>query len=215
MRKQSLTGWLAVLLVTIIVSAGCHPGNVNDITELDVVATFFIEDTDFGTYATYAMEDTLYNMNVLADPSLDDDLNRRYDADIIAQVKAEMADLGYALVDTGTGEDLRIALGAFLTEGTLLYSYIPWGGGGYNGRWYPAWGTVDFSQGTLQIFLADWDTRDPATGELDVIWTGNCLGVLEDSSNITRLSNMISQAYAQSPYLAAAPAPKHAGEVPR
>ena len=215
MRKQSLTGWLAVLLVTIIVSAGCHPGDVDDITELDVVATFFMEDADFGAYATYAMEDTLYNMNVLEDPTLEDDLNRRYDAAIIAQVKDEMAALGYALVDTGTGEDLRIALGAFLTEGTLLYSYIPWGGGGYNGRWYPAWGTIDFTQGTLQIFLADWDTRDPATGELDVIWTGNCLGVLQDSSTGTRLSNMISQAFGQSPYLEAAPDTTHNGGEPR
>ncbi len=59
MRKQSLSGWLGVLLVTVVVGAGCHPGDVNNISELDVVATFYTEGADFGTFANYAMDDTI------------------------------------------------------------------------------------------------------------------------------------------------------------
>lgn len=201
-RRQSTAGWLALLLLIGMVGVGCHPGEVDDIDDLNVVATFYSEDAPFGTYMTYAMDDTIYNLNVLDDPSATDDLDRQYDAAIIAQVKSEMESLGYAEVDTGTTEDIRLGLGAFTTNGTLAWMSFPWWGGS-PGHWWPSWNTVNYTQGTLQIFMADWRDYDPGTGEVEPIWTASCMGVLQDSSTGTRVSTLISQAYDQSPYLEA------------
>jgi hypothetical protein len=214
MRKFTLVGALAALLLTVIVGTGCHPGDVDGIADLDIVATFYSEDAPFGTYMTYAMDDTIYNLAVLEDPSLNDDLDRRNQDVVYAQIRSEMDKLGYAEVDTGTGEDLRIGLGAVTVEGRLLYSYYPWWG--YSpGYWYPSWGSIDYTQGTLQIFMADWGNRDPDTGEIDPVWTGSCVGILENSSNASRLESMITQAFAQSPYLKAATPAKSTAEVLR
>ena len=89
MPKRTLAGWLALLTVAVLGGAGCHPGDVDDIGELDVVVTFYDESVDFGAFATYAMEDTIYNLAVLADPEEEDTLDRRFDADILAQVEAD------------------------------------------------------------------------------------------------------------------------------
>jgi len=214
MRMRSLAGWLAVLTLTVLVGAGCHPGEIDEIAELDIVVTFYDETVDFGAFGTYAMEDTIYNLNVLQDPGEEDTLDRRFDAQIIAQVKAEMADRGYALADTSSATDLRIGLGAFDTPGTLVYANLPWWGGS-SGRWWPSWGSTDFTEGTLVVLLADWAGRDPATGEFDPLWTGGLDGVLEESraNTSTRLENGIAQMYRQSPYLKSNVTELEPGEV--
>jgi hypothetical protein len=206
MRTRSLAAWPILLPLVMLAGVGCHPGDVNNIQELDVVATFYEESAPFGTYLSYAMEDTIYNLKVLEDPAEDDDLDRRHDDEIIQQIKDEMARLGYALVDTGTTEDLRLGLGAVRAQGSAYWLSYPWWG--YSpGYWWPSWNSVDFETGSLQIFLADWKNRDEAAGEIDPIWSANANGVLDSSTNADRLSGLISQAFAQSAYLAAAPSP--------
>ncbi len=214
MRTRSLAGWLALLTMTVLVGAGCHPGEINEISELDIVATFYDETVDFGAFQTYAMEDTIYNLHVLQDPTAEDNLDRRFDAEIIAQVKSEMAARGYALVDTSEAHDLRLGLGAWDTPGSLVYSTMPWWGGS-SGYWWPSWGSVDFTKGTLLVLLADWANRDPVSGEFDPIWTGGLDGVLEESGSntATRLERGISQMYIQSPYLQSNVTKVDTGEV--
>ena len=214
MRTRTVAGWLALVTLTVLLGAGCHPGDINDINELDIVATFYDETVDHGAFATYAMADTIYNLNVLQDPSEEDKLDRRFDAEIIAQVKAEMGARGYALVDTAMTHELRIGLGAFDTAGTLVYSSIPWWGGS-SGAWWPSWNTTDFTQGTLVVLLADWAGRDQSTGEFDSIWTGALDGILEESRSSTaaRIESGISQMYIQSPYLESRVTKVDPGEV--
>ena len=211
MRTRSLAVWLAPLTLMVLVAAGCHPGDIGDVEELDVVVTFYAQDVDFASFATFAMEDTVYNLAVLQDPGLDDELDRRFDAEIIAQVKSELQARGYALVDTSEAHDLRVGLGAMTVEGTLLYSYFPWWG--YSpGYWYPSWGSVDFTKGSLLVFLVDWQGRDEQQQELDPIWVGGLDGVLDGGDPDARLEAGIGQMFVQSPYLQAA-AKQADGEV--
>lgn len=203
MRIRTLAAWPALLTLVVLIGTGCHPGEISEVEELDVVITFYDQETDFGAYATFAMEDTIYNLAVLQDPGLDDELDRRHDDDIIAQVKSELQARGYALVDTSEVHDLRVGLGAMTKEGTLLYSYFPWWGY-YPGHWYPSWGSVDFTKGTLLVFLVDWQGRDEEAEEVDPIWVGGLDGVLEGASSLgPRLESGIGQMFVQSPYLRA------------
>ncbi len=189
---------LALLAAVALVSLGCHPGNINDLSETDIVATQYTEGVDFGAFLTYAMEDTIYDMEELEDPNYPSDLERTHDAQIIALVKSEMAAIGYQLLPEDSTEepDLRIGLGAGTKEGTIYYS---WGGYYY----YGGYGRVDYTVGTLFIFMADWSTRDQEEETIDVIWTAGIDGVLEDSvSRMTdRINRDIPQAFTQSPYL--------------
>jgi hypothetical protein len=204
MTKRPLAALLFLLGGTLLLGTGCHPGDVNEVSELDVAATFYAQDADFGAYLTYAMEDTIYDLDEISgeDPGYESDLDRRFDAEMLEQVQTELANRGYQRVALDGDPDLRVGMGALTREGELFYTYYPWWGY-HPGYWYPAWGSVDFTAGSVFIFMADWVNRDPENEEVDPIWTGSIAGVLESSATATRerIERGLNQVFAQSPYL--------------
>lgn len=192
---------LVLLAAVAFFSLGCYPETRDDVSEMDIVATQYDENVDFGVYLTYAMEDTIYDLAELDDPTYPSDLDRTFQDMIIALVKSEMAEVGYQLLPEDSTEepDLRIGLGAVTVEGSLYYTW-----GGYYG-YYGYYGRVDYTIGTLMIMMADWATQDEDEGTVDVIWTAGIDGVLEDSTSrmSDRINRAIPQAFTQSPYLGA------------
>jgi len=190
---------LGLLATIAFVSLGCHPGNISDLSETDIVATHYDETVDYGAYLTYAMEDTIYDMAELEDPDYPSDLDRTHQALVISLVKEQMASVGYQLLPEDSTEepDLRIGLGAVTRDGTIYYGW-----GGYYWYW-GYYGRIDYTVGTLVILMADWETRDEDEDTVDVIWTAGIDGVLDESTSRMRdrINRAIPQAFTQSPYL--------------
>lgn len=208
MRLRATARWTTLLLPLTLLAAGCHPGSVEDVAELDLVVTWHDPAAEFGVYVTYALADTIYDLAELEDPTHESDLDRRHDEDILAQVAAGFDALGYLRVDPDVEEpDLRVGVGATTREGTAFYSYYPWWGYDSSYPWYPAVGSVDFTAGSLFLLLADWENRDPEAETVPLLWMGAAQGVIESSamSMAERIERAIDQMFSQSPYLGATP----------
>jgi hypothetical protein len=199
-------------LVALVALAACHPGEVSNLSETDVVLTVFDSEANFGAMTEYAMPDTVYEIqdSEAMDPQWDHDS----DAVILAAVRSNMDALGYTEVDTsrigsGNPPDLVMIVRAITAQNYLLYSWYPWypGWGGWGGfrPWYPpVTETVPFRSGTIQMELIDVARSDTADSLLTVGWIGTLNGVAEGTTAEVeaRVGAAIDRAFAQSPYLA-------------
>ncbi len=97
----------------------------------------------------------------------------------------------------------------------ISYGWGPWFGWGYSPG-YPCcgpgygWGypwapvsTVSYAVGTLLITMMDPSRPDNGVDTAPVLWVAAINGLLEDSTSgiVTRITNLIGQAFDQSPYL--------------
>jgi len=204
MKKFGLTSMLVMLVA-------CYPGDVNSITELDVVMTRYATDYNFGTVTRFTMPDTIIHINT-DDPSAID-IPRDNDDETLAKVRQNLLALGWAEVDWddaagGDPVDVAILSLATATENTQWWvSYPPggcwyypcWGWGWY---WPPVYGSTSYDAGTYFMVMTDATSLAPADTAQGV-WGGAVNGVLSSSgaSNYQRLLNGIDQAFTQSPYL--------------
>jgi hypothetical protein len=203
MRPSPRAGLLALAPIILAMIAGCHPGSVDDVAELDAVITLHDQDAAFGSFVTYAMEDSIYNLEQLLDDTVEDELARAHDDTMIALVHANLLDLGYQRVDLAEDPDVRLGMGAFTQEGTYAYWYYPWWPGYEPDDRYPVWDTVDFTKGTLVVIMADWANRNPEAGEFHPVWVGAIDGISEsdDAAMAGRIHAAMTRMFDQSPYL--------------
>jgi hypothetical protein len=191
--------------------AACYPGSISDIGEADLVVTVYDTAFDFSSAPTYFMQDTIVRVG----EGEDSDIDRSYDAQILARVATELAALGYERLSDTSGEtpDLFVALGANSSTyswwvGGCYWCYYPgypgyipgWGGGYYPG--YP-WGGYggSYSTGSLAIMMVE---SVPSTGEeIPARWGAIINGLLSSSTANTaaRALSLVGQAFEQSPYL--------------
>ena len=215
------TGWhigtlrfpklIVVLLLGGLVLVSCYPGDIENIAELDTVATLFDDSYLFSQDSTYSMPDTVYHLcEVLSSPPSDCiPLSRTNDQLILNTVRARMTDYGWTLVpgdDSQGVPDVRVVVVALGSETTSWYAWYPWNPWYGGGWWYPpVWTPVSYSKGTLAINMAIADSMItvPEGEAVPVVWTGVMNGGLGTSptSSRSRIENGINQAYMQSPYL--------------
>jgi hypothetical protein len=186
-----------------IVLLGCYPQGPEYVDDLDVVLTYFNDDYDFASKQTYARPDKIVkitgNLRDGEDPVFIPDATA---ALILAQIDANMQDLGYQKVDVSADADLLLAPAAWETTTIVYwYDYWYWWWGGY----YPGWGyypgyVSSYSTGTLIMSLID-PAMVGANGNPVVQWTGAMNGLLTKSYNASRVNKAIDQAFDQSPYL--------------
>jgi len=208
---------LAVPLVGLLALAACHPGDVGNVSELDLVVTNNDKSVDFGSFATYALPDTVFDLADLIEDG-GEDWNGEFDAHILAEFVRNIEARGYARVapEIVGGEptwpqgepDLLAVIGGLKTKG-YLYSY--WWGGGY--PWYPGWGyyppypsVYEYEQGTIVVNLLDYQSRDEDAEVFAGVWQAVLNGVASGSSSTSirgRITSGMNQAFTQSPYLAA------------
>ena len=203
---------MAALAVGVLSS--CYPDYNLSPTDYDVVLTKYDPATNFVTYGTYAMPDTIVHLSAdTTGPNAGTDvrLSRKYDKEIIARVKQEMSDLGYSLVpgpiDTTNPPSVVVVLTA--TASTTLYSYYYYPyygyGWGYWGWYYPPYVSYgSYSTGTFMMTMID--PRKPASGlgakVFTTVWFAGLNGLLNaTSAPLDRLYERIDQAFEQSPYL--------------
>ena len=201
--------------------AACYPGEIDSSAQTDLVITFHQEGADFQANQTFSMPDTIVDVSVAA--GADSSLNHDHDAEILARIQQELEALGYTRVDSTVQANVVVLVSGITVENHVYYSYpwYPywgwWGGWGpysygvgstYYYPWYPVY-TTDFTSGSLFITMIDPDVAPPDTsqGPGVAIWGAVVNGMLEgtDPEILARISNSLSQAFDQSPYLAVVP----------
>jgi hypothetical protein len=212
--KQSVSMIRAVLIISGLANAlllwSCYPdGGFTDVGDYDLIVTQYDPEIDFTAYQTYVMPDSVIH---IVDEADEDEISHEFDDQILAEVRDNMANIGYASVDTSQNPDLTLLVYVTSTERTG-WAYVP-GYGGYWGWWgyYPPyWGPgyggwavpYEYTTGTLAMEMIDNSTYNAADSTYQAVWGAGIFGMLEDTdTNIKyRLTRDIDQAYNQSPYL--------------
>jgi hypothetical protein len=192
--------------------ASCYPGDVTDVSQLDVVITAHDDKADFKAFSTFALPDTV--IEVIADSSSYVPISHDYDDEIVNRVRSNFEARGYVHEpDPETNPpDALVLVAAGASNSTYVYydwwSYWGWYYPGYPGwGWYypPSVSVVSYDQGTLFITLVDVRDPDSGTKKFPVAWAAAIRGLLEGTSTQihSRLDTNIDRAFTQSPYLQA------------
>jgi hypothetical protein len=202
--------WLAGLMITVtlgaLVMAACYPGDINSVTELDIVVTQFDSTHVWVTSSTFFLRDTVYHIEDTADASNNIPLSRAHDSVIIAETRSGMVGYGYVETTDSLAANYIVAVSAAAFKVTTVNVWYPWYPCCYGGwGWYypPVASVSSYESGTLYIDQFDIQNADSVNQVIPVPWLGRMNGVLGTSASTTqsRLINGIRQAYAQSPYL--------------
>ena len=201
---------IPMVAIAVLAMWGCYPGSVT-VSELDTVLTLFDDEEDFQRFTTFHLADTIV---VIGDD--DNEVDHKYDDDILNEVRQNMLDLGYEERDQIEGTD--VVLLVEYSRSDLLVGWNPcpgcwcgywcwypgWPWYGYN-PYYP-WGGVVYSYPVGTVFITMFDN----TGEeppMDMVapapWTAAFNGLIQgsDSQILQRIERAIDQAFDQSPYL--------------
>ena len=211
---------LPVLAGALLLFASCYPGEVTSVAQIDIVVTTHDDTVNFQSFTTYDLYEMVVHIDFDTLSPSDSLLDRSFDALILAEVRAGIEALGYVEeTDPGTTPpDVVLLVGAIAVENTAYFSYgwwpyyggYPyWGGCCYGPGWgwgYPSGGvgSVSYDVGTLVITMLDPDRPTNPDTEIDtapVLWLAAINGILTGSGQAVRLTNLIDQAYDQSPYL--------------
>ena len=201
---------LVLIGAAMLVGAGCYPGEVTSIGQLDLVATVRDPNYSFGTVQTFYMPDTIVQINEGQQGAIE--IERSNDDQILAKVRDNLLALGWAAlsradVQNGAVPDVAVLNLVSATENTTWWITYPpgcwdpyWCWGWY---WPPYVGSSSYRAGTYFVVMGDpAGISDPGTGDdLVGIWGGVMDGILSSSSNVTRLLGGIDQMFDQSPYL--------------
>ena len=135
--------WLMLLLFTGL--AGCYPGGAEYADELNLVYTNYSNQFDFNGKKTYAIPDSV--IKITGDAFNDPDgngkpefLTQANSAVIVNQIKKNMADYGWTLVNKNDNPDVLMLVSAMTTTNIYYYYdwwYWDWWYGGYYGWYYP------------------------------------------------------------------------------
>lgn len=199
---------LAAAALTFVL-AGCYPGEIDSAQELDVFITFPRNDADFGNYLTFALPDTVVQID---EDSSAIQIDHDNDQEIVDQVRQNLTALGYTEVDfPAETPDVFVLVSAAADE----YTSVSW----YPGYWWGYWGwyypcyycypgyppgyvtVTKYRAGTLFIDMLDPDMAFADSTEVPLVWTGAANGLITDLGNLNRVLGGVDRLFAQSPYL--------------
>jgi len=183
---------------------GCYPNGPSYTEDLDVVITHHNPDYDFAAKSTYAMPDKIVkitgNVQEGEQPEYIKDV---YASQILQHIADNMESLGWTRVEGEASPDVVLLPAAWETTTiTYYYDYWYWWWGGYYPYYpyYPPVYSYSYTTGTLLMNIVD-PTQTGTNGNLIQQWTGALNGVMNDVYSDTRISQLINQAFDQSPYL--------------
>ncbi len=215
-QRYSGLGLVLAMFAACFISWSCYPeAKITSVEELDVVLTLFDRETNFRSFMTYGMPDTVIHLG-------DSEISREFDNLIISTIALNMSALGYTRVSDEeleqNGADVLVLVSATTTDWTGVVSYswwdswgywCPWG---YWGGWGPGWGygypyggsaAYEYTTASLIMEIFDPNRRDVQREILPGVWTGVLNGVVTGltAGTTTRLTSGINQAFKQSSYL--------------
>jgi hypothetical protein len=183
---------------------GCYPDGPSYTQDLDIVITHHNPDYNFVAKGTYAMPDKIVKITgSLQEGDTPEYLPAVNATVILGAIDANMQSLGWTKVALDGSPDLLMAPAAW--ETTTIYYYYDywyWWWGGYY-PYYPYTPPVysySYTTGSLLMTMSDPDELN-GNGNPIQQWTGVLNGILNDKFDNTRVTNLINQAFEQSPYL--------------
>jgi len=209
-RRRRFVSALALGAVGTLGLAACWPGDVTNLQQLDLVVTVRDSSANFNMQQ-YVLPDSVVEVDLGSDDPIE--LDRRFDAQIIADVAAQMDAKGYVRVPTSqsASADYLVLVEAAARTVTTYYVRYPWcggwgwwgGWGGWGGCWPgyypPSVGTTTYDAGTIFVNLINECDEDERT--CTRIWIGALNGVLSSNPTGQRITDGIQRMYDQSPYL--------------
>ncbi|HEY6144020.1 MAG TPA: DUF4136 domain-containing protein [Flavobacterium sp.] len=197
---------LFLCLGALLMLSGCYPDGPENYSDLDVVYTNYQDDYDFVSKSTYARPDKIV---VDVEISLGDTtfvyMEDKYAIPILETIDNNMTKLGWTKVDISSTPDVLLTPG-LMSSTTVFYSYwYDWWYGGYYppywGWYYPPYVSVSsYTTGNLIMTISDPNISSPIN-KSPAVWVGSCAGVVSWNYNVSRVTNGINQAFAQSSYL--------------
>ncbi len=192
-----------------IAAGSCYPGRIADDIRYDTVTTLFAQSADFGGIQTYSLPDSVIHLVPAGQP---DDIPRTYDALILSQVRSQLNARGYVDVGDTDTSDAVVLVGASTTEyqGYVdWWSYYCWWNPFYCGGGYypPSFITYSYTTGSILILMTDRRTPGPGSEPSSAIWLASINGLLKSGTATitTQITDDITQAFTQSPYVQAQP----------
>jgi len=204
---------IGIFAVMAIALTACYPGGAEYVSDTDLVVTNYNPEFNFNGIQYYYMPDSI--RHIVEEGTTPD---RSMDPFIISELEKNLTALGYTRLDTsdisGGGEaDVMVAVSAIKVTNVNYntYPYYPgwcWSwycypGYGWYYPWYGYTYVTSYETGTVFWDMFDPDNVDIENETIHVEWTGAINGVLSSSvsSNQSRLTKGIEQAFMQSPYL--------------
>ncbi len=179
-----------------------------------LVSTSYAEDTDFGSYSTFTVADSL----LVLDTRLGCDTIKNSATDmLVGEYRQMMEDRGYTYVPSDNKADADLAIQLTYVADTDYYvdyvnpywwidypgywsSYYwgAWGGGWY----YPYPVTYELTTHSLMADMADLTSPEGENEQLPVVWSCMINGDASSArADLSRFVQGIRQAFEQSPYM--------------
>jgi len=203
----------------------CYPNGPESPEDFDVTITTFDDDTDFTTFKTYSLPDSIPlvpNPEDPGEPVTQPPLSGPTTQLILSTIDSMMAVYGWTkeLDPNNNPPDITMVVGVSATENYGAYVSYDWYN--YYGGWYVGWGgygsgwgigyswypstsyytqTYSFSVGTLIMGMLDLENPDTDKMEVNAPWLGALNGLMSGTNTDQRLHDGIVQAFVQSPYL--------------
>lgn len=201
---------LIFAVVPALILWGCYPAGPDFVEDLDVVYTTFDNEYDFVGQSTYAMPD-----KIVIDVDIDNGdttfvyMKDVFAAPLLAAIDQEMSKYGWQkITPTLANQPDVVITPAAIKSTTYFYSYWYdwWYGGWYGGYWgwyYPPYYTVSsYTTGSIIITMADPNQAEQnPIGESPSVWIAAANGMVTGSYDVSRATDAIKKAFAQSPYL--------------
>jgi hypothetical protein len=207
--NRKIYSFASVVLLTVLF--GCYPGGAEYVDEYDITYSNYDKTFDFVGKGTYSLPNKIVKVTgdlVSVNPQPPEYVKDIYGIPMLAEIDAQMQNLGWTKVDVNSNPDVQLLPAAWEST-TIIYggywgSYYCWyypyycGGGWY----YPYTPVATYSTGTLVMTLVDPSAAgESADGNKHVVWTGAVNGLLAGTYDVSRVNRGIDQAFKQSPYL--------------
>ena len=165
--------------------------------------------TDFSTYATFSLADSVA---VISNNQLIERAREDYDMAIIDAIAAEMQSRGFTRVGHDETPDLGISISRIYNDFTGIIDYSDYWGG-YSGYWDPyywgypgydyyfppVYGTYTVTEGGLAVDM--FDLKNAAgSNQLRQVWSGLVRGT--GTFTTARTAGHAKALFEQSPYIA-------------
>ncbi len=204
---------IVLVALTLFLAVGlssCYYDYGLSTSDYDAILTHWDNKTDFSTYKTFFMPDSVFH---LLGENDEDDISRKYDQTILDAVSNNFGAKGYKrVIEVDTNDLPDFVVTVSVTKSTYTgggWYYPPYWGPGWG--WYPGYwpgGGYYYTYETGTVFVDFLDTKDIDTDNPDSYvtpkWTGRLEGLLSTvESNVQRIINGINQMFYQSPVLVA------------
>jgi Domain of unknown function (DUF4136) len=202
---MKMTLKIATLFLLLLAIGSCQPFR-SDNYDYDTVLTLQAPDTDFSSYATFALADD----QGLIEIGGDIDITHLYDAQIFTRIRGNLLARGYTEIEDPTTADLVVVAGVTTTDYVVTECYDEWwdewcwywpcypsGGWCYSSGGYAS----EYTVGTMVALMIDRASFDEVDESATVVWTFALGGNVLETTTIREVLINIDQAFVQSPYL--------------